>query len=197
MGEPPFGRLLHGTPISSARGVYGPSGLEVSSVQRTNGPLPSERTERHEARRTPMHQHPAAARNGPLGGDEALTVSDQDQDGRWHSPVVWLTPCSRSRARMSPSPIKGVIVRWRMMGNAGGASFQLRVVHPEGGGEYIGAGTSSPGVPTGPGPSQFATSLPINAGDMIGINIPSGVTWNGHSNAPHRRKFRIRAAHLD
>jgi len=79
------------------------------------------------------------------------------------------------------SPIKGIIVRWRMMGNASGASFQLRVVHPTGGGQFIGAGTSSPAVPTGAGPSTFATNLPINAGDMIGLNLPSGITWNGHS----------------
>ena len=79
------------------------------------------------------------------------------------------------------SPITGVIVRWRMMGNAGGASFQLRVVHSAGGGQYIGAGASSPEIPAGAGPSQFSTSLPISAGDMIGINVPSGVTWNGHS----------------
>jgi hypothetical protein len=68
-----------------------------------------------------------------------------------------------------------------MMGNAGGASFQLRVVHSAGGGQYIGAGASSPEIPAGAGPSQFSTSLPISAGDMIGINVPSGVTWNGHS----------------
>jgi hypothetical protein len=79
------------------------------------------------------------------------------------------------------SPINGVIVRWRMMGNAGGASFQLRVVHPASGGEYVGAGTSNPEVPTGAGPSQFETSLPISAGDMIGINLPSPATWSGHS----------------
>ena len=79
------------------------------------------------------------------------------------------------------SPITGVIVRWRMMGNAGGASFQLRVVHSAGGGQYIGVGASSPEIPAGAGPSQFSTSLPISTGDMIGINVPSGVTWNGHS----------------
>ena len=79
------------------------------------------------------------------------------------------------------SPIDGVIVRWRMMGNATGASFQLRVVHPAGTDLYLGAGTSSPEVPTGAGPSVFSTSLPISAGDLIGINIPSGVSWSGHS----------------
>ena len=79
------------------------------------------------------------------------------------------------------SPIDGVIVRWRMMGNAGTASFQLRVVHPEAGNQFLGVGTSSPGVPTGAGPSVFSTQLPISAGDYIGINLPSGVSWNGHS----------------
>jgi hypothetical protein len=79
------------------------------------------------------------------------------------------------------SPIDGVIVRWRMTGNGAGASFALRVVHPAGGGEYIGAGTSSPEVPTGDGPSVFETSLPINEGDMIGVNVPTGVTWSGNA----------------
>jgi hypothetical protein len=75
------------------------------------------------------------------------------------------------------SPFTGVIVRWRMMGNAGSASFNLRVLHAEGGGQYTGAGTSSPEVPAGAGPSQFATRLAINVGDTIGINVPDGIPW--------------------
>ena len=36
-----------------------------------------------------MQRHSATARDGPLAGDSGLTVADQDQDGRWPSPVVW------------------------------------------------------------------------------------------------------------
>jgi hypothetical protein len=36
-------------------------------------------------------KHPALAEDGPLGGDLTLTVSDQDSEGRWPSPVVWTT----------------------------------------------------------------------------------------------------------
>jgi hypothetical protein len=35
--------------------------------------------------------HPATARNGPLAGDSELTVANQDDQGRWPSPVVWST----------------------------------------------------------------------------------------------------------
>ena len=36
---------------------------------------------------------------------------------------------------------------------------------------------------------MFETSLPINAGDMIGINLPSGVTWSGHSTSLSGAQF--------
>jgi hypothetical protein len=35
--------------------------------------------------------HPATARNGPLAGDSELTVANEDDQGRWPSPVVWST----------------------------------------------------------------------------------------------------------
>ena len=34
-------------------------------------------------------RHLAAARNGPLAGDMELTVTKQDDQGRWPTPVVW------------------------------------------------------------------------------------------------------------
>ena len=122
------------------------------------------------------------------GGAFAATLVGSPLTGNFSSAMRSCTPACTDFNTALPepganvtSPITGVITRWRMMGNAGGASFQLRVVHSAGGGQYIGVGTSSPEIPAGAGPSTFSTSLPISAGDMIGINVPSGVTWNGHS----------------
>ena len=73
------------------------------------------------------------------------------------------------------SPISGTIVRWRLAGGSTGGPFELRVIRPAGGGLYTGAGTSSPAQPVGSGVQTFlTTNLPIQAGDLIGIDEPSG-----------------------
>jgi hypothetical protein len=89
------------------------------------------------------------------------------------------------------SPVDGVVVSWRMLGNfTSGKPFELRVLRPAGGGAYTGAGTSSPQMPS---TSFFfrpiwRTDLPIKAGDLIGINVNSdcvgveGVTGSHYLN---------------
>ena len=73
------------------------------------------------------------------------------------------------------SPISGTIVRWRLAGGSTGGPFELRVIRPAGGGLYTGAGTSSPAQPVGSGVQTFlTTNLPIQAGDLIGIDEPRG-----------------------
>ena len=67
------------------------------------------------------------------------------------------------------SPVSGTIVRWRMVGGVGGP-FYLRVLRPNGSGAYAGAGTSGPATPTEPGLQTFAASIPIHAGDLLGID---------------------------
>ncbi len=74
------------------------------------------------------------------------------------------------------APFNGVLVRWRLdLAVPGGSyTYKLRVLRPDGGSSYTGAGT---------GPSQSAPSagvnvlalakpLPIQAGDTIGIDCP-------------------------
>jgi hypothetical protein len=67
------------------------------------------------------------------------------------------------------SPINGVVVRWRIL-QATGGPFKLRVLRPAGGTSYIGVGKSSPEKPNGLGLQTFATALPIQAGDTIGLD---------------------------
>ncbi len=67
------------------------------------------------------------------------------------------------------SPVEGTVVRWRVLGTTGGP-FRLRVLSPNPDGTYTGAGTSSPQTSMTPDLHTFPTSLPIKAGQTIGID---------------------------
>lgn len=72
------------------------------------------------------------------------------------------------------SPVSGTIVRWRIAAGSTGGPFELRVIRPAGGGLYTGFGTSAPAQPTGSVDQTFTINMPIQAGDLIGINAPNG-----------------------
>src|SRR6188472_1191655 len=68
------------------------------------------------------------------------------------------------------SPATGAIVRWRMQ-DAEGGPFVLRVLRPNGTGGYMAAGTSNPVTPAaGGGLQTFTANLPVQAGDLIGVD---------------------------
>jgi hypothetical protein len=80
------------------------------------------------------------------------------------------------------SPVNGVIVRWRLYGVTvpgplpGGLysspSYRLRILSPQDGATYLGAGSSTPVVshsPTERSVETFPARLPIKAGQLIGI----------------------------
>jgi hypothetical protein len=71
------------------------------------------------------------------------------------------------------SPVTGAIVRWRMQDPEGGP-FALRVLRPNGTGGYMAAGTSNPVTPAaGGGLQTFTANLPVQAGDLIGVDPTS------------------------
>lgn len=78
------------------------------------------------------------------------------------------TASPRPDAKLT-SPISGRIVRWRISGASGGP-FRLRVMTPGEGLLYVGGATSTPQTPSGTGVEVFPTSLPISAGQTIGID---------------------------
>lgn len=71
------------------------------------------------------------------------------------------------------SPVSGAIVRWRIQDPEGGPFF-LRVLRPNGSGAYTAVGTSNPATPSGGGLQTFTANLPIQAGDLIGVDPSNG-----------------------
>ena len=70
------------------------------------------------------------------------------------------------------SPISGTVVRWRMAANYLGGPYALRILKPDSSGNYRYGAMSEPTWPT-LGPQTIATSLPIEAGDLIGLEVPA------------------------
>lgn len=71
------------------------------------------------------------------------------------------------------APVDGRVVRWRMALQPGGDSYRLTVLHPTGLGTYTTTATGDPETASNLYPSLFTTSLPIQAGDLIGLSIDS------------------------
>jgi hypothetical protein len=87
------------------------------------------------------------------------------------------------------APLDGVVVRWRLaLAAPGGGSFtyNLRVLRPAGGGMYTGAGTgpAQTAPSTGVNVLTLASPLPVKAGDLIGIDCPSGAPSPFANGAP-------------
>jgi hypothetical protein len=80
------------------------------------------------------------------------------------------------------SPVDGVVIGWQIGGSppyTEGTGFKLRVLEPAGEHSFKGVGTSAPAAPIG---TPAPTSLPIKAGDLVGLDIPGGSTL-GAANA--------------
>lgn len=69
------------------------------------------------------------------------------------------------------SPVAGTVIRWHVLKASGG--FKLRVLRPTVASTYFADGTSAVGTPSDGGLQTFATSLPIRAGDLIGVEATS------------------------
>ena len=70
------------------------------------------------------------------------------------------------------SPVSGTITQWHVTTITSG-QFALRVLRPAGSAGYTGAGRAVQGV-ANPGFHTFTTNLPIQSGDLIGVDISDG-----------------------
>jgi hypothetical protein len=93
-----------------------------------------------------------------------------------------MNPALSNPADVAPgglsSPVNGTVTSWTFKSVTAGGSIALRILHPAGIPSFTGAGTSAPVTPNGTVPPQgpFATSLPIKAGDFVGLNASAGQT---------------------
>lgn len=72
------------------------------------------------------------------------------------------------------SPFTGRLVRWRIANDVNG-TFAIRVLHPAGSGQYTATGASSPvTVTSSSGALTYVTDLPIQAGDLLGVDMQNG-----------------------
>jgi hypothetical protein len=75
-------------------------------------------------------------------------------------------------------PFAGALVRWRLdIPEPGGTfTYRLRVLRPAGVSSYTGAGTGPPqsALHSGVNVLPLASPLPVQAGDLIGIDCPGG-----------------------
>jgi hypothetical protein len=71
------------------------------------------------------------------------------------------------------SPVNGTVVRWRLAGNHNDGPFKLRVLRPDGTGKYTPVATSDQ-VASLAGLRTFDTALPIQAGDVIALDVITG-----------------------
>jgi hypothetical protein len=83
------------------------------------------------------------------------------------------------------SPVNGTIVTYRVLVGPLLGPYALRVMRPGAGGAYTGAGTSAVANPTATGTTAtFSTSLPIHAGDFIGLDLVNTSSRVGQASVP-------------
>lgn len=91
---------------------------------------------------------------------------------------TWVNETLSEAGANTTSPVDGAVVGWAVSGDySEGKPFELRVLHPAGGGAYTAVGTSAEERPTGgilSAYESFHTDLPIKAGDLIGVNVNEG-----------------------
>jgi len=70
------------------------------------------------------------------------------------------------------SPVNGTIVAYRVnVSSSSTGRFAIRVLRAAGGGAFTGAGSSAPAMPSATGLQTFSASLPIRAGDLVGLDL--------------------------
>jgi len=66
-------------------------------------------------------------------------------------------------------PFDGTVTSFSVNSASSTNHVALRVLRPAGGGQFTGAGTS-PSEPLGSGPTTFTVSIPVKAGDILGLD---------------------------
>jgi len=111
----------------------------------------------------------ASAEAAPVTVGSSLTAAF-GQNACFTEPCT-VVATSFSNGAVARSPVSGVIVRWRLLGGEPPFRYGLRVASPLGGSAFSGAGTGPGVVPSNAGLQTFPVNIPIQAGQMIGIDL--------------------------
>lgn len=118
----------------------------------------------------------SAALCAPVAGAAMLTVGSPMNAGtpfpETHTGTATLANIALGEPGANvTSPVTGSIVRWRVA-TTGTGQYSLRVLRPTGSGQYVAVGADGQTVSSA-GAQTFSTSLPIRAGDLLGVDIPT------------------------
>lgn len=116
----------------------------------------------------------------PVGAEAAVvtvgSTAAPNLGGKNEQPLLYLNARLGPNGGLATSPIDGTILRWRLEGFEG--PFRLRVLTPNGGPSYTGAGTGATETVPDKGLHTYATNLPVKAGQTIGVES-TGPGWFG------------------
>jgi hypothetical protein len=105
-------------------------------------------------------------------GPQTLSPETETKTNSSSSNGTFIQFSGEAPATQYVSPIDGTIVTWRIASGSSNNEVHLRVLRPAGGGELTGVGTSAAEMTASP-LAEFATSLPIKAGDVIAVDNES------------------------
>jgi Domain of unknown function DUF11 len=116
---------------------------------------------------------------GPAAAAQAATTVGSDLT-KSATLVPCATPCTAftgddsSGAPSAVVPADGVVVRWRVKTGGTASGLALRALRSAGTGSYTGVATSDPQNVTSAGTTTFAARMPVEAGDIIGLDDGTG-----------------------
>jgi hypothetical protein len=97
-------------------------------------------------------------------------------------------PFTNSSSPELQVPFDGTVTSFSINSGSGSGSVKLRVLRPAANGQYTGAGTS-PAQTLATGTNTFAVSLPVKAGDLIGLDNDSSALMFDTSDANAVTKY--------
>ena len=116
------------------------------------------------------------ALSAPSAGAATLTVGSPMNGGttitQTHSGTATLANIALGESGANvTSPVTGTVVRWRAT-TTGTGQYSLRILRPTGNSQYTAVGSDTQAVSIA-GAQTFSASLPIQAGDLLGVDIPT------------------------
>jgi hypothetical protein len=86
------------------------------------------------------------------------------------SPACTFQDVADTPVQTMQSPCTGVVTRWRVNA-AAGATFKLRIIRDNGVGTFTSTASSADQTTSGAGIAVFPASIPISAGEYIGVDL--------------------------